>query len=123
MTPLVHSGQFASLMPVPSPWTRRAKRGFHLPSLLARALSVSTEVPVTEGLRIAPGRRQAGLNRAQRLVNLRKRLRSTRPVQGRVLLIDDVWTTGATAQACAKELLGDQTEEVHIATLCVTCRA
>ena len=120
MMPLVQSGRFSSLIAVPSPWTRRWKRGFHLPSLLARALSSSVGLPVSQGLKITPGRRQAGLHRQQRLVNLKTRLRSTRPIEGRVLLIDDIWTTGATAQACAKELLGDRTDEVHMATLCVT---
>jgi len=120
MAQVFREGHFHALLAAPSPWTRRLHRGFHLPSLQARALSAAIAVPVVDALRVSPGLRQAGLERSQRRANLRRRLRSTFPVRGRVLLIDDVWTTGATAQACAKELLGDHTQEVHVATLCVT---
>jgi competence protein ComFC len=120
MAHVFQEGHFQALLAAPSPWTRRLHRGFHLPSLQARALSAAIAVPVVDALRVSPGLRQAALERSQRHTNLKRRLRSTHPVPGRVLLIDDVWTTGATAQACAKELLGDQTHEVHVATLCVT---
>lgn len=120
MAYVFQEANFHAVLAAPSPWTRRLQRGFHLPSLQARALAQAIGVPVVEALRVSPGLRQAGLERTQRHSNLKRRLRSTHPVRGRVLLIDDVWTTGATAQACAKELLGDQTLEVHVATLCAT---
>jgi predicted amidophosphoribosyltransferase len=42
-------------------------------------------------------------------------------VRGRVLLIDDVFTTGATMSACAETLLGTGAREVHALSLCRTC--
>jgi predicted amidophosphoribosyltransferase len=42
------------------------------------------------------------------------------PVPGRVLLVDDVVTTGATAQACARELLGDRASAVGVLALVST---
>ena len=42
-------------------------------------------------------------------------------VRGRLLLVDDVVTTGATTSACAAALLDPSAAEVHAVTLCRTC--
>ena len=43
------------------------------------------------------------------------------PVTGRVLLVDDVMTTGATLNECARVLKASGAEEVYALTLCRTC--
>jgi predicted amidophosphoribosyltransferase len=103
---------FDWIVPVPSPWTRRAQRGFSCASIFARAVSERSGVPVSEALSLAPGQRQAALSRLGRGTNLRGRVRAVAPAPGRVLLVDDVLTTGATLGAAARELLGDASIEV-----------
>jgi ComF family protein len=107
-----------ALVPAPSPWDRRARRGFAPSAVLADALSAATGLPVVHALAMARGARQAALDASGRGQNLRGRLRSVAPVEGRVLLVDDVVTTGATLGMCASELLGDRTAGVAALVLC-----
>lgn len=118
LAPCVLGASFEAIVDVPSPWTRRAVRGFATGALLAAELSARTRIPVRHAIRIRPGPRNAGLNVSGRRRNLVGRIRSKRPVEGRVLLVDDVVTTGATAMACARELLGTASREVWLLTLC-----
>lgn len=122
LAPWVVGGLFDVIVDVPSPWTRRATRGFATGAILAAALSQTTGIPLCHAVRLRPGHRNAGLGAAGRRHNMTGRMRSKRAAPGRVLLVDDVVTTGATAEACARELLGTASEGVWLATLCTAPR-
>ena len=96
---------FDAAVPVPLYWRRRLQRGFNQAELLARGLSRLTGIPVVCTLgRVRPTPTQAGLSNNARRQNMARAFRS-RSVQGkRILLIDDVMTTGATAASCALAL-------------------
>ena len=97
------------LIPVPLPPLRRLRRGYNQAAELARALGQRTGIPVSERAlsRGGRGRPQAALSSARRAANVRGafRLRRPPPLAGRsVLLVDDVWTTGATLRECSRVL-------------------
>ena len=96
---------FDAVVPVPLYWRRRLQRGFNQAELLARGLSRCTGIPVVRALgRLRPTPTQAGLSNSARRQNVARAFQS-RSVQGkRILLIDDVMTTGATAASCALAL-------------------
>jgi len=105
------------------PGGRRARRaGFDQAELLARGVARRLEVPAKCHLfRGNEGPRQADVSLVQRRDNVRDRFAS-RPVQGRVLLVDDVYTTGATAEACSNELLRAGADSVDVITWARTLR-
>lgn len=92
-----------TVVPVPAgPW-RWHWRGFDPAEELALAVSTRAELPIGPCLRRAGGRRQVGRRRAERIADP-PRVWATVECPRDALLIDDVWTTGATLSACARAL-------------------
>jgi ComF family protein len=98
-----------AVVPVPLGWMRRRTRGYNQSELLAREIARLAGLPLeTRALRrrrqTHPQSRQP--DREARLANVRDAFAlGVRPVSGAVLLVDDVTTTGATLEACARVLL------------------
>jgi ComF family protein len=98
---------FDVVVPVPIHRSRRRARGFNQAALLGGALSTAAGVPIDETLLVKSEERppQAGLPKAQRRANARGAYAADARVAGRrVLLVDDIATTGETLRACALEL-------------------
>lgn len=100
--------RFDVVVPVPLHWRRRWSRGFNQSELLARAAARRSGLPMCRPVRRTRATEvQAGLSNSRRRQNVTGAFRVTRPGQvagRRVLLVDDVMTTGATAGACAAAL-------------------
>jgi ComF family protein len=95
-----------ALAPVPGDRERGRERG-HVPAVrLAEALGARWHLPVRMLLTRTgvTSRRQAGLTRNDRRANVRAAFTAVRAAPRHVGLVDDVYTTGATASACASEL-------------------
>lgn len=97
--------RFDAIVPMPLSLPRRCVRGFNQAELLAQPLGEATGAPVVPGLLARRHRAaQSGLDRAARLENLSGAFRAPRLDGLRVLLVDDVVTTGATISAAAATL-------------------
>jgi predicted amidophosphoribosyltransferase len=94
-----------ALVPVPPDRARARRRGFDPASRLASELARRTGIPVAPCLRRAgPGRSQVGARARERRAAGRIRVLAVAPAPARALLVDDVHTTGATLDACARAL-------------------
>jgi ComF family protein len=100
--------RFDYIAPTPLHWRRRWHRGFNQADLLARRLARRTGIPVIRPLRrVQPTQTQAGLSNTARRRNVAQafRIRRSAAIEGkRILLVDDVMTTGSTGSACAAAL-------------------
>lgn len=110
------------LIPIPLYPVRQREREFNQAERLARHLSVAAAIPLNVRLlrRVEPTQTQTRLTRAERTANMRQAfaLRPGRSVRGqRIILVDDVLTTGATASACAKVLRAGGATEVCVWTV------
>jgi competence protein ComFC len=112
--------RFDAIVPVPLHPAKQRERGFNQATLLARSLSARSGIPVSGTLqRIRYTKTQTAFDRAERMENLRGafRLRPGRDVRGlRVLLVDDVLTTGSTLSECARVLKHGGARSVYAAT-------
>jgi competence protein ComFC len=109
------------IVPVPMHWRRRLARPSDLATLLAERLGRALALPVSPAVRrVRHTRPQVRLSRTQRIENVRGAfaLRWADDIAGaKVLLVDDVTTTGATASEVARVLCGGGAVSVHLAVL------
>jgi predicted amidophosphoribosyltransferase len=96
--------------------SRARARGHHPAEALARELGQRWELPVLALVTRASGSRQRALTLAERRANVRGAF-SARPAPGRIVLIDDVYTSGATAHAAASALRRAGARHVEVITL------
>jgi ComF family protein len=109
------------LVPVPLHRWRLWRRGFNQAALLARAIAAASgaELAVDALERVKQTAPSQGMGRAARARNVRGvfRIKDRARVRGRtVVLVDDVLTTGATADACARVLRRAGARAVHVLT-------
>ena len=100
--------EYDMLVPVPLHANRLQERGYNQSELLVRALSRQTGMPWQRSIvRVRDTPHQTGLNRTERLHNLHEAFgcSPSANVEGkRVIVVDDVFTTGTTLLSCAKVL-------------------
>jgi predicted amidophosphoribosyltransferase len=107
---------------VPEDGDRSLKRGHHPPARLARELACHWDLPVRPLLRRTRQlRAQRGLSREERRRNVLGAFEAE-SVRGRVLLVDDVYTTGATVSAASSALRQSGASSVEVVTFARTVR-
>jgi len=113
--------QFDAVTPVPLHWRRGWSRRYNQSGALARSIERQSGVRVvSEALRrVRPTQQQVGLSRSQRASNVQGAFKVAadrgNDIAGRrVILIDDVLTSGATVDACARALLRAKAASVDV---------
>jgi ComF family protein len=116
--------RFDAIVPVPLHWRRRWQRGFNQSELLARGVARKWRIPVVRALRrLRYTVTQTGLSNSARRQNVAAVFGARRNLNGqRILLIDDVLTTGSTAAACANALHRAGAARVTLLTVARTDR-
>ncbi len=113
------------LIPVPLHKSKLKERGFNQAYLLARGIGKSVGIPVIENylLRCYKTKAQKRLNDRERAKNLDEAfivnpIYNTAPYS-KVMLVDDIYTTGSTIDACAKVLLQTGMKEINFVSLSI----
>jgi competence protein ComFC len=120
--PVLQETRWDIIVPVPLHSLKQREREFNQAGRLAGHLSAATGIPLNAKLlqRVRPTATQTLLTRQQRAANMRGAF-AVRPGAGldgeRVVLVDDVFTTGATTSACAEVLLAAGAGEVCVWTI------
>jgi competence protein ComFC len=120
--PALATAKWDLIAPVPLHHTRLREREFNQAERLARHLGAATGIPVETRLlrRVLPTQTQTVLGRPERIANVRRAfaMRRGKSLDGqRIVLLDDVFTTGATTSACAKVLKSAGSGEVCVWTV------
>lgn len=107
------------VVPIPPTRSARVRRGFDHTLPLARAVGAAVGAPVECRLAVSGRRDQRVLGRDARFANMAGAFTvlGEDPVPARVLLVDDVMTTGATLEAASRALLAAGAVEVRVVVL------
>ena len=111
------------IIPVPIHYKRRVKRGYNQAELIAKELGKKLGIPVDEKYlyRISNTKPMKELDKTARKKNVEKAFKIYRNVveYKKIILVDDIYTTGNTLDACAKVLLDAGASEVYFVSLSV----
>lgn len=120
--PVLREQKWDLVVPVPLHHTKEREREFNQAERLAAGLAQALQLPVRSDLvrRVLPTRTQTQLTKAQRADNVRRAFEAGNgdKLRGeRIILVDDVLTTGATTNACARVLRSVGAGEVCVWTV------
>ena len=120
--PVLRGQNWDLIVPVPLHPLKQREREFNQAERLAARLSAATRIPVNKNLvqRVRFTNTQTLLTRSERAANMRGAFAmrpGARLDRERVILVDDVFTTGATTSACAQTLLAAGADEVCVWTV------
>jgi ComF family protein len=115
------------MIPIPVHKKRLRKRGYNQAEILADELYKYIKIPVNTGIlvRCKNTLPQKELNDTERLKNLTSAFKIKDKdviIKGnikRVLLVDDIYTTGSTVEACARVLMQAGVEEIYFTSICI----
>ena len=119
-----YPSDFSVIVYVPQSKKKDFQRGYAPAQLLAEELARRFDLPVESPLVRVGEREQKYLTAQERRENAAAnyKLRRNASLHGKVLLIDDLFTTGSTLDACAALLKTAGAEEVYTATFCITAK-
>ncbi len=108
-----------AVVPIPLFVTRQQMRGYNQARELAKSLATALDVPKLEALhRTKSTKRQARLGKTERIRNVREAFEVVQNVHDlELILVDDVYTSGATATECALALIEAGAKRVRIAVI------
>jgi ComF family protein len=120
--PSLGAGTWDAIVPVPLHSAKLREREFNQAERLSRRLGRALQIPVETGYvrRVVPTRTQTLLSRDERLANVRNAFLTVEGLNltgKKLLLVDDVMTTGATTSACAKVLRQAGADKVCVWTV------
>ena len=110
------------LVPVPMTCRKKRIRGFNQAEDLAEKIGELLQIPVAAGLAVKKRetKSQKKLNAAERMRNLKDAFQITESVRGlRILIVDDVYTTGSTIETLAECLKESGAGKIYFVTLCI----
>ncbi|MDI6840121.1 MAG: ComF family protein [bacterium] len=110
--------QADTLIPVPLYPTKKRERGYNQSEILSHAVSDYTGIPELNTVlyKIRPTKSQTELSLEERVLNVKNAFKVNRAEQvngKKLILVDDVFTTGATLDECARELYKAGASEVY----------
>ena len=112
-----------AIVPVPMYKSKRRKRGYNQAECFAKELSVLTRIPARMNLvhRVKNTMPQKGLSEKERKNNLKNAFHSGENIVqcNCVMVVDDIYTTGSTAEAVAQELIKQGARRVYLMTVCI----
>ena len=125
--PVIRSWQLNAMVPIPIHRKKKKKRGYNQAELLSSSLSDSFHLSHYPDLLIrkvntSPQKQftpQARVNNLQQAFCLNPRYRSLAPRLKAVALVDDIYTTGATMEACSRILLEAGVGLVYVISVCI----
>ena len=111
------------IIPIPLHPARKRKRGYNQAEILAEELGCLLHIPVRKDVlyRIRKTRPQKSLNGTERIRNLKGAfaVSGKETVKAKVLIVDDIYTTGSTIRRCAKMLRLAGAEKVYFLTISI----
>lgn len=113
-----------AIVPIPVHQSRLKKRGFNQAEVLAQIIGKKMEISVLPDMLVRTKKTlpQKELSASERLKNLSGAFAAGEIPWGirRVLLVDDIYTTGSTIEACSRALRAAGIESVYFAVICMT---
>lgn len=111
------------IVPIPMYFWKKRRRGYNQAEVFARRLGKQLHIPVTGKIvkRIRNTRPQKELNDVERKENLKKAFKIAPDIvkYRKILLVDDIYTTGSTMDAVAEVLLEAGVKEVYFICVCI----